>query len=69
MRTAPAVTGPAITNIAGTVLTSSGWISITSGQYYGTTTGSLIDLLPILFVIILVVGAIGFVVIKNRKAD
>ena len=67
--TAPAVTGGVVTNTLGTVLSTSGWISITSGRYNGTTVGSLVDLLPILFVIILVVGAIAFVVIKGKKGE
>ena len=57
-----ALTAPAVTNTLGTVLT-------TAGRYYGTTVGSLVDLLPILFVIILVVGAIALVVIKGRKGE
>jgi hypothetical protein len=56
------LTAPAVTNTLGTILT-------TAGRYNGTTVGSLVDLLPILFVILLVVGAIAFVVIKGRKGE
>jgi len=55
------MTAPAVTAVGGSTLT-------TAGQYYGTTVGSLIDILPILFVIILVAGAVGYVVISSRKA-
>lgn len=41
-------------------LTSSG------GALYGTTSGALVDLLPVFYVIILVAGTIGYVAI-NRK--
>ena len=39
----------------------------TAGQYYNTTTGSLINLLPVLFVIILVAGAVGFVILSKKN--
>jgi multisubunit Na+/H+ antiporter MnhB subunit len=38
-----------------------------SGAFYGTTTGSLIDLLPILFVILLVVGMVAYVAISSKR--
>jgi hypothetical protein len=50
-----------VTNTAGNVLT-------TGGQFYGTTVGSLIDLLPVLFVIILVAGVVGFIAMKRQNA-
>lgn len=37
----------------------------TGGQFEATTVGSLLDLLPILFVIILVAGTV--ILIPNRK--
>ena len=37
-----------------------------AGVFNGTTVGSLIDLLPILYVIMLVAGAVGWVVISSR---
>ena len=41
----------------------------TGMQYENTTTGSLIDLLPILYVIILVAGAVTYVVVSTRKGQ
>ncbi len=37
--------------------------------FENTTTGSLIDLLPILYVLILVAGTIGYVVFSSRKKE
>ena len=37
-----------------------------AGIYNGTTVGSLINLLPILYVIILVAGTVGWVVVSSR---
>ena len=37
------------------------------GALYGTTTGALVDLLPVIYVIILVAGAVGFVVISKKN--
>lgn len=60
------LTQPMITNT-----TTSGQVSAeilqNSGQFYGTTTGSMIDLLPILFGIILIAGAVAYVVISKRE--
>ncbi len=39
----------------------------TGMQFESTTVGSLIDLLPVLYVIILVAGAVTYVVISSRK--
>ena len=49
-----------VVNDFATDLTSSG------GALYGTTSGALVDLLPVFYVIILVAGTIGYVAI-NRK--
>jgi hypothetical protein len=38
------------------------------GQFESTTVGSLIDLLPVLYVIILVAGTVSYVVISTKKA-
>ena len=38
------------------------------GQFEDTTVGSLIDLLPVLYVIILVAGTVSYVVISAKKA-
>lgn len=39
----------------------------TGMDFENTTTGSLIDLLPILYVIILVAGAVSYVVLSSRN--
>jgi hypothetical protein len=39
----------------------------TGMAYENTTVGSLIDLLPILYVIILVAGAVSWIVFTNRE--
>lgn len=59
---ASGMTSAAITDTLGSTLS-------TAGQFYGTTTGSLIDLLPILFVIILVAGAVGYVILTRNKGE
>ena len=42
---------------------------ITSGgTYYGTTTGSLLELLPTLVVLVLVAGVAAYVVLGKKKA-
>ena len=38
----------------------------TGGALEGTTTGSLVDLLPVIYVITLVAGAVGFIVTSRR---
>jgi len=38
----------------------------TGGQLEGTTVGALVDLMPILYVIILVAGAVGYVAYKKN---
>lgn len=40
----------------------------TGMQYENTTVGSLIDLLPVLYVIILVAATVAYVVISSRKS-
>lgn len=37
------------------------------GALYDTTTGALVDLLPVIYVIILVAGAVGYVVISRKN--
>ena len=37
-----------------------------AGMYYGTNVGSLIDLLPVLYVIILVAGAVGYIATTRK---
>lgn len=37
-----------------------------AGMFNGTTVGSLIDLLPILYVIILVAGAVGYIATSRK---
>jgi hypothetical protein len=37
------------------------------GQFASTTVGSLIDLLPVLYVIILVAGTVGFIAVSAKK--
>ena len=39
----------------------------TGGQFETTTVGALIDLLPVLYVIILVAAAVGFIALGNRN--
>lgn len=36
------------------------------GQFEATTVGSLIDLLPVLYVIILVAGAVGYIATSRK---
>lgn len=43
-------------------------LTSTGKQFENTTVGSLIDLLPVLYVIILVAGAVSYVVISTRKS-
>jgi hypothetical protein len=38
----------------------------TGEQFEGTTVGALIDLLPVLYVIILVAAAVGFIAVGRR---
>lgn len=38
----------------------------TAGAFYNTNTGTLIDLLPLIYVILLVVGVIGYVRISRN---
>jgi len=39
----------------------------TGGALEGTTTGSLVDLLPVIYVITLVAGAVGFIVTSRSN--
>lgn len=39
----------------------------TGGQFADTTTGALIDLLPVIYVIILVAAGVGYVAVGRRK--
>lgn len=39
----------------------------TGGQFEDTTVGALIDLLPVLYVIILVAAAVGFIALGRRN--
>jgi len=39
----------------------------TGAQFEGTTVGALIDLLPVLYVIILVAAAVGYIAVSTRK--
>jgi len=39
----------------------------TGGALEGTTTGSLVDLLPVIYVITLVAGAVGFIVTSRNN--
>ena len=36
------------------------------GEFAGTTVGALIDLLPVLYVIILVAAAVGYIAVSRR---
>lgn len=38
----------------------------TGGSLENTTTGALVDLLPVIYVIILVAGAVGYIVTSRR---
>lgn len=38
----------------------------TGGDFNGTTVGSLINLLPVLYVIILIAGVVGFIAVNRR---
>jgi len=37
-----------------------------AGVFNGTTTGSLVDLLPVIYVIILLAGAVGYIATSKR---
>lgn len=39
----------------------------TGAQFEDTTVGALIDLLPVLYVIILVAAAVGYIAVSTRK--
>ena len=51
---------PVVYNFANDLTTSGGALN-------GTTAASLVDLLPIVYVIILVAGAVGFVAISRKE--
>lgn len=61
------LTQPMITNT-----TTSGQVSAEilqeAGRFNGTTVGTLVDLLPILFVIVIIAGTVGAIVISKKKA-
>jgi len=38
----------------------------TGGDLEGTTTGSLVDLLPVIYVIILLAGAVGYIATSRK---
>lgn len=42
-------------------------LTATGGALNGTTTGSLVDLLPVIYVITLVAGAVGFIVTSRQN--
>ena len=44
-----------------------GELTGTDGQFEDTTVGALIDLLPVLYVIILVAAAVGYIAVSTRK--
>ena len=44
-----------------------GELTGTGGQFEDTTVGALIDLVPVLYVIIVVASAVGFIAFSNRK--
>ena len=39
----------------------------TGGQFESTTTGALIDLLPVIYVIILVAAGVGYIALSRRN--
>jgi hypothetical protein len=41
--------------------------AIQAGQFHDTTIGTLITLLPVLYIIILVTGAVGYVVVSKKN--
>jgi hypothetical protein len=43
-----------------------GLTNATDGPLAGTTTGSLVDLLPVIYVITLVAGAVGYIATSRR---
>lgn len=51
---------PVVYNFANDLTTS-------GGALHGTTAGGLVDLLPIVYVIILVAGAVGFVATSRKN--
>ena len=54
------LTAAAVLDIDGvTVLTP-------AGQYYDTTVGALIELLPILYVVILIAAVVGYIYFSSR---
>lgn len=50
----------------GAVTDTGGSIVTPAGDFYGTTTGTLIDLLPLLYVILIVVGIIGYILLGKK---
>lgn len=42
-------------------------LTTSGGALYGTSAGALVDLLPIVYVIILVAGAVSFIAFSKRN--
>ncbi len=63
---ASGLTQPLITNT-----TTSGQVSAEilqeAGQFNGTTVGTLIDLLPVLFVIVIIAGTVGAIALSKKQ--
>jgi hypothetical protein len=57
------VIGLALLPVVNTFVTD---LTGTGGDLEGTTVGALVDLLPILYVIILVAGAVGYIATSRK---
>ena len=62
----PMTAAPSSTVISNEASTSISQIA--AGTYYGTTTGSLLDVLPVLVVLVLVAGTAAFVFLRKKGA-
>ncbi|MCK9543733.1 MAG: hypothetical protein M0R03_17065 [Novosphingobium sp.] len=60
---------PVVSDFANTLTTAGDPVGppiVEQGVFYGTTTGSLINILPIIYVIILLAGAVGYIVTSRK---
>lgn len=59
---------PVVTDFANDLTYAPISVGAAQGDLYGTTTGALVDLLPVLYVIILIAGAVGYIVVSKKSS-
>jgi large-conductance mechanosensitive channel len=64
--TQPLITLTATTTAGYTGTTLAPSVVQSAGMYNETTVGSLLEILPVLFVIILIAGTVGFIVLSKK---